>query len=99
MISLKQALELEKRLIVECNRREVAVVDPRFIQRVLTGVNGERRVVLLAGEPFFLRRSHNLTVDEHCCGAVVVISRDSEDCPFHIGSFFSSGDSPDQNNV
>src|SRR5262249_22548359 len=73
VIGLEQPLELQERLVVKSNRRQVLEVDARLLQNVPAGVNRERGVVLLAGEALFLRGSHNLAVKQQRRGAIVVV--------------------------
>src|SRR5688572_20271826 len=78
VISFQQALELEERLVVKCHCRERIVLHTRFFENIANGISRKRRIVLLAREPFLLRRRCDFTVNEERCCAVVVVSRDAE---------------------
>ena len=52
---------------------------PGLPQAVLDGVRRKARIVLLAREPFFLRRRHDAAVLDETGGRVVVVGRDAED--------------------
>ena len=60
---------------------------PGFLQNVAARVNRERRIVLLSGEPLFLRGGNDLPVDEHRRRTVVIVRGDAKDCFFHLIPF------------
>jgi len=78
-IRLQQALELEERLVVECDRVDAVQGRLPLAQAVRHGVPREPRVVLLAGEPLLLRRGDDVPVRQQCRRAVVVEGRYAED--------------------
>ncbi len=78
-VGLEDALELEKRLVVEANVCQIGRLDVRLPQTIAGRVHGERRVTLLAGEALLLRGGHDLAVPQQAGGAVVVEGRDPED--------------------
>ncbi len=63
-IGLEQALELADRLLVEHDVVEIGGRLTGALQTEADRVGGKVRVVLLAGEPFLLRRGDDLAVDD-----------------------------------
>ena len=78
-IGLEESLELQQGLVVKPHPVEVGRRDPGLGQAVFDGLRREPRVVLLAGEAFFLRGGHDPAVDHQRRGRVVIEGRDAED--------------------
>ena len=78
-VRLEEALEFQERLVVEGHVVELAGRETSGFEAIPRGASGKLRVVLLAGEALFLRRSHDLPVNEKTRGRVVVVGRQAED--------------------
>src|SRR5712691_28296 len=78
-IRLEQTLKFEKRFVVECDKIDLIESHPSFGQAVRKSVTRETRIVLSATETLLLRRRHNFTVNDQCCGTVVIERRNPED--------------------
>src|SRR2546428_7784342 len=78
-IRFEQALKLEKRLVVERDKIDLIESHPSFGQAVRKSVTLDTRIVFSAAETLFLRRRHNFTVNDQCCGTVVIECRNTED--------------------
>ncbi len=78
-ICLQDALELEERLVVEADVREVTGLDPGRLQAAINGVPGERCVTFLTGQPLCLRRGHDVAVGQDAGSAIMVEGRDPDD--------------------
>ena len=77
-VGLEQALELQKRLVVEGDPIDLVEVDPPFLQAVRERVLGEGGIVLLAREPLLLGGGDELAVHQQRGRAVVVERRQAE---------------------
>src|SRR5260370_14031169 len=78
-IRLQNALELEKRLVVEANKRQIGGPNPDSVEAVFHRLGRERCVALLPREPFLLRSSDDLAVAQQTSRTVVVECRNAED--------------------
>src|SRR5210317_110976 len=78
-ITLEQSLELDPRLVIEDHGVELIKRETAPLQAVANRAPGERRVVAQPAESFLLGRSANVAVDHQRRGAVMVISRQSQD--------------------
>ena len=78
-VSLDQALELEKGLVVEGHEVDRFKAAAALFQTVVDGLAGEVRIVLAAREPLLLRRRHDAAVLDQRRRGIVVEGRDAED--------------------
>src|SRR5690242_10654024 len=78
-VRLEDPLELEERLIVESDAREIVRRDPSGSEAVVDRVRGEARVALLSCEALFLRGRDDLAIAQQARRAVVVKRGDAED--------------------
>ncbi len=78
-VRLEDALELEQRLVVKPDIRQVDRPDAGGRKTVGDRMRRECGIALLAREALFLRRRHDLAVREQACGAVVIKGRNAED--------------------
>src|SRR5207245_805361 len=78
-VGLQDPLELEERLVVEPDVRQVRRPDPRCLEAVLHGVLWERRLAFPPSEALFLGSGDNLPVAQQAGGAVMVEGGDAED--------------------
>ena len=78
-IGLEDTLELEQRLVVEPDVREVARGDATGREAVPHGVRRKRLVTLLAGEALLLGGGDDVAVSEQARRAVVIEGREAED--------------------
>jgi len=85
---LQQPLELDERLFVKRDVRHIPDADAGLAQTVRDGVRRKRRVVFLAREALFLRRSDNPAVTQQTRCGVVVIRGEAEDVNGVQGSGF-----------
>src|SRR2546426_607580 len=77
-IGLEDPLELEERLVVKADVRELGRCDSGHLKAVPHRVPWKRRVALLAREALFLRRGDDLAVSEQAGGAVVIERREAK---------------------
>src|SRR3989449_1263257 len=77
-IGLEDPLELEERLVVKADVRELGRCDSGRLKAVPHRVPWKRRVALLAREALFLRRGDDLAVSEQTGGAVVIERREAK---------------------
>ncbi len=77
-VGFEYPFELEQRLVVEADIRQVFDRDPGRAEAVLDRVPGEARVPLLPRETLLLRGGDDLAVGEETGGAVMVEGGDSE---------------------
>ncbi len=77
-VSLQDALELQKRLVVKSNQIEPLGVDPRLFQTEFDGVPGKRKIVLFPREALLLRGAQDLAVPHQAGGAIVVKGGDAQ---------------------
>jgi hypothetical protein len=61
-VRLEDALELEQRLVIESDERQVIDPDAALPQAELHGLGRERRITLLAGEPLLGARRDDLAI-------------------------------------
>ena len=78
-VGFENALELEQRLVVEADVREVGGLDARRRETMGDGLTGKRGVSLLATEALFLRRGHDLAVGQQARRTVVIERGDAQD--------------------
>src|SRR5687768_16909660 len=78
-ISLKQPLELEKRLVVKGYVIDVAENRAAFCQTVTQRIYWKPRIVLLAREPLFLGGRNDAAVLNQGGGAVLIKGRKAQD--------------------
>lgn len=78
-VDLEDPLELEERLVVEADVRQILGFDSGLAEAVRDRARREGGVTLDAGEPLLLRRGHDLAVAEQAGRAVVVERGDAED--------------------
>jgi hypothetical protein len=78
-VGFEQALELQQRLFIKSDVRQLFAADSGFLQAVLDGASRKAIVVFLPGEALFLRRSDDPAVADERRGRVVIERRDSED--------------------
>src|SRR2546430_4445971 len=71
-IRIENALELEERLVVKADERQISGRDAARPQTILHGVRREGGVPLLARKPLLLCRDEDRAVPEQAGGAVVV---------------------------
>jgi hypothetical protein len=76
-VCLENALELEKRLVVKHDRREVAGSDTSFGETILHGSRRESIVTFFSGESLFLRCGDDISIAHEAGGAVVVKGGDA----------------------
>src|SRR5579862_5453892 len=74
---MQDAVELNKRLLVEDDVIQLRAGQTALAQAELDGVPGIALVVLAAGKAFLLRRRQDFTVADQAGGAIVVVSRDA----------------------
>jgi len=74
----QQPLELDERLLVEGDVIQLCGGDARFAQAVLDSPCRKRRIVLLAGEPFFLRGGDDPSVLDEDRRRIMVVRRNPE---------------------
>src|SRR5205809_1837449 len=77
-IGLEDPLELEERLVIKADVRELGRCDSGRLKAVPHRVPWKRRVALLAREALFLRRGDDLAVSEQAGGAVVIERREAK---------------------
>ena len=65
-------------LVVEADVVDLRGRQATLLEAVGDGAAGELVVVLLAGEPLFLRRRHDAAVDDQGGGRVVIVGGDAE---------------------
>jgi hypothetical protein len=73
-ISLKKALKLDERLVVEGNVVEFVGRNPALLQTGLDGKLRKSMVVFLSAEALFLDGAHDLAVSNKTGGTVMIIS-------------------------
>ena len=78
-IAFQQAVELEKRLLVECDVIQLLRPDARRIETIPDRRTGETLIVLSAGKSLLLRRRDDLPPNHQRGRAVMVEGRYSED--------------------
>ena len=76
-ISLENAFKFEKRFVVERDAIKIGRLDAAFFQTEVDGILGEREIVLLAREPFFLSRGHDCPVPDETRRTVMIKRRDA----------------------
>jgi len=59
---LHHTVEAQQRIVVEHDRIEIGGIDEAFLEAVVDGIDGKRRVVLPAREALFLRGGDDLAV-------------------------------------
>jgi len=79
-VGLQQALELQKRLVVEPDVIELLRREPALFETVVDRVDRKAVVVLLPREPLLLGRGGDVAVDDQHGGRVVIERRDAENC-------------------
>jgi hypothetical protein len=77
-VGLKDAFELEQRLVVEADVGQLAECDARGTQAVVDGARRESGVPLLPGEAFLLGSSQDHTIPYQAGGAVMIIGGNAE---------------------
>ena len=77
-VGLEETIEFQQRFVVEANVVELVGFYPCFAQAVACGVERETVVMLDARESLFLRRGHDLTINDQAGGRVVIKSGDAK---------------------
>src|SRR6266446_2883629 len=73
-IGFEQTVEFQQGLVIEAYVAQVFGVEFGFAETVVRGVEWKIMIMLYARESFFLRRSHDVAVNEQTGGGVVIES-------------------------
>ena len=79
-IGFNQALKFDQGLVIKHHIINLAHVDASFLQAIGNGSSRKSSIMFFACETLFLGSGNNAAIDDKRCCAVMIISRNPEDC-------------------
>jgi hypothetical protein len=83
-LGFEQALELQQRLVVECDKVQLIRSKSRLFQAIGNRMARKTRIVLVAGKALFLRRGDDVAIHHDGGRAVMIEGRDPQN--IHLNS-------------